>query len=158
MRFLTKEGFLKLRTGALHRKANGMKLMSSKVKLSRNPALTRAVTAHSCSADVADAFLDAQGYDTQDGLLLRWYRNEWLRYQGKVFVTIPTEEFRAEIMEFLQRTQARANAKKSFVGDVVANLEGRCRMMSSSVTLPARWNGAECVPQPYCIVVQNGIV
>ena len=140
-----------------HRKADS-ELVSDKVNISKNPGPTLGVTAHSCPADIAGAFLDAQGYRSQDGLLVRWYRSEWLRYQGKVFVLVPTEEFKAEIMDFLQGTQARAHARRSFVGDIVANLEGLCRMVPPTVTLPVRWNGAEYMPQPDCVVVQNGIV
>lgn len=135
-----------------------MKVVPKKMKLSKSPTITRAVTSQSNPADVADVFLDAQGYDTQDGLFLRWYRSEWLRYTGKVFVSMPTEELKAEIMAFLQGTPARAHAKRGFAGDVVVNLEGRCRMAFSSVIPPARLNGAEWVPQPDCIVVENGIV
>ena len=151
---------MKSKTRALHgiiRSVKKMKSVSAKLKLSRIPDDAQAVTLHSSAADVADAFLDAQGYDTQDGLFLRWHRGKWLRYTGKIFVSMPTEELRAEIMVFLQATPARANAKRSFVNDVVENLVGRCRM-ASSVTLPAKWNGAGWVPQPDCIVVENGIV
>lgn len=61
-------------------------------------------------------------------------------------------------MAFLQGTSARSKAKNGFVGDVLGNLAGLCRMVPPSVTLPAMWTGGECRPQPDTVVVQNGRV
>ena len=152
---------MKSKTRAWHRilrSVKKMKSVSTKVKLSNNPVPVPVITVHSSAADVADSFLDAQGYATQDGLLLRWYRGEWWLYTGKVFVSLNTNELKAEIMSFLQSSPKRAKANRGFVGDVLVNLEGRCRTASTSAILPAKLNGAEWVPQPDCIVVENGIV
>lgn len=152
---------MKSKTRALHRiirSVKKMKSVSGKVKLLNTPVPVPVMTSQSSPADVADAFFDGEGYGTQDGILLRWYRGDWFRFMGKVFVPIPTDELKAGIIAFIRGTPARPRAKRSFVSDVVGNLESRCCMASPSVTLPARWNGAEWVPQPDCIVVQNGIV
>lgn len=110
------------------------------------------------AADVADAFLEAHGYRDHEGLRLRWYRGEWYCYEGKVFASVSTDDLKAEIMAFLQKTVSRGKAKRSFVGDVLSNLEGLCRMVPSAVTLPARWMGETCIPQPDTVVMQNGVV
>ena len=151
---------MKRKTRALDRilrSVKKIKSVSAKVKLSNNPIPAPVITVHSSAADVAESFLGAQGYDTQDGLFLRWHQSEWLRFMGKIFVSIPTDQLEAKIMAFLRNTPVRSKAKRSFVGDVVLNLKSLC-CMEFSETLPARWNGTDWVPQPDCIVVENGIV
>src|SRR5262249_10591850 len=144
------EAFLKLLEDA--------PIIGSSFQEQANPGSASTLGSKPSAADVAEVFLDTHGYRDAVGLRLRWYRNDWYRYDTKVFVPTPTEELKAEIMALLQRTRARKQAKRSFVGDVLGNLEGLCRMVPPNVSLPAKWSGHECIPQPDTVVMQNGIV
>src|SRR5215472_12932882 len=144
------EAFLKLLEDA--------PVIGSSCQEQANPGSARPLGRKPSAADVAEVFLDTRGYRDAVGLRLRWYRNDWYRYDTKVFAPIPTEEVKAEIMALLQRTRARKQAKRRFVGDVLGNLEGLCRMVPPNVSLPAKWSGHECIPQPDTVVMQNGIV
>jgi len=107
--------------------------------------------------DVADGFLAARGFQTPDGLRLRWYREEWWKFDGRIFNSIPIHDFRAEVMGFLQQSPARAQATKTFSNNVMANLEALC-LMPHDVEWPAQWVEGTWVSRPDLLVFENGIL
>ena len=107
--------------------------------------------------NIADGFLTHCGYRTPDGLRLRWYRQEWLRFNGKVFVSLPNHDLNAEVMAFILKGPNRGKATQTLLKNVVVNLQGMC-FMPSDVRLPARWNGTEWETGNASLVVANGIV
>ena len=107
--------------------------------------------------NIADGFLTHCGYRTPDGLRLRWYRQEWLRFNGKAFVSLPNHDLNAEVMAFIQKGPSRRKATQMLLKNVVVNLQSMC-FMPSDVSLPARWNGTEWESGNAYLVVANGIV
>jgi len=129
----------------------------SATRCQNNSQRTIVLWEKSPAADVAEAFLDARGYDTSRNLLLRCNRDEWHRYNGRIFVPVPKGELMAEVAAFLQASPARVKSSIGFIANVLLNLQAHC-LVPSSVDLPAQWNGHAWLAQPDCLVVRNGIV
>ena len=129
----------------------------SATRCQNNSQRTITLWEKSPAADVAEAFLEARGYDTTGNLLLRCYREEWHRYNGRIFVPVPTGELKAEIAAFLQGSPARKLSGPAYIASVLLNLQAHCNI-PSSVALPAQWNGSAWLSQPDSVVVRNGIL
>src|SRR5262249_11279771 len=71
-------------------------VICSSSQVESKPGKTITLGRKSPAADVAEAFLDARGYDTSGNLLLRCNRDEWHRYNGRIFVPVPKGELMAE--------------------------------------------------------------
>jgi hypothetical protein len=110
------------------------------------------------AADLAERYLDARGYVTPDGLLLRKHQGQWLSYRHGSFRPVPTEELLTDILAFVHETPARKNASRALASNVAKNMEPRC-LISESVALPAQQvSPREWRSMPGTLIVQNGIV
>ena len=88
-------------------------------------------------ADVADDFLIAQDLRSSQGLHLRFYREEWLLYDGRTFQPLPLPDLKVRLVEHLRSGLARAKATQYFVNNVLLHLQSLCAILSA-VILPAR--------------------
>jgi putative DNA primase/helicase len=107
-------------------------------------------------ADAADLYMGLRALWQGEVPLLRHYRGEWYRFNGKVFVRAEQDELKADVMRCLRQVD-RAKATTSFQTSVMANLHPVCGM-PSSIDLPARLNGIEWHSASDLIVVRNGIL
>ena len=73
-------------------------------------------------AELAEGFLTKSGLKSPDGLCLRWHREEWLKFNGKIYTSIPGHDLRAEVMAYLQTSSVRQYAGASLVKNVLAKL------------------------------------
>jgi len=110
------------------------------------------------AVDVAEAYLEDEGY-RRDGLLtLRYWKGDWWRWDGPRYVELPVKDLKARTMAFLGKNEiTRSKAYTKFASDVIANLEGEC-FLDSTVTQPSWLNESEAVYAPNCISMQNGIL
>ncbi len=108
-------------------------------------------------ADLADGFLTSRGFQAPDGLHLCWHGEEWLKFNGKIFKSIPIHDLRAEVMVYLRRGPARAKATKTLLNNVLANLEAMC-LLPHHVALPAQYVDGQWNSSPETLVFENGIL
>ncbi|MEQ1843997.1 MAG: phage/plasmid primase, P4 family [Nitrospira sp.] len=108
-------------------------------------------------ADLADQFLRDRHLHTQEGLRLRWFHEEWLRHNGKSYAPLPMPDLTADVTAFLQSNEARHKTTKTFVNNVLLNLQGVC-VVPSSVSLPVLQTETSWVESPNTLVVDNGIL
>jgi P4 family phage/plasmid primase-like protien len=107
--------------------------------------------------DLADQFLIARQYYDDDGSRLRWYRQNWYTFDGKIYKIKPEYSLEAEVLEYVQLGEGRRQATKSYRDNVIRNLQSRCHV-DSSVELPALENNSKWSTLPDHIVVTNGIL
>jgi P4 family phage/plasmid primase-like protien len=108
------------------------------------------------AADAADQYMQLRGLRRADMSHLRFYRGDWYRFNGKVFLRVDHDEIKADVMGYLRQVD-RTRATTSFQASVIANLHSVCQM-PSTVSLPARLNNVQWQAASDWIVVENGIV
>lgn len=110
------------------------------------------------AVDVAEAYLESKGYVQEGVLTLRYWRDEWWKWNGRRYARLPAGELEAGVMGFLGEHEAtRSKASLKYAKDVVANLKGKC-LLDGSVEQPS-WlveRGGECAPD--CISMENGVL
>jgi putative DNA primase/helicase len=109
------------------------------------------------AADMAEHFLVLRGYSISEGLHLRKHNGGWLRFNGRIFEPLPTEELKADIMRYIQGTPVRNRATETMVRNILMNLEAQC-LIPSSVALPASEGPNGWAHLPNVVAVLNGIV
>jgi putative DNA primase/helicase len=108
-------------------------------------------------ADLADAYLRDRQLHSEEGLCLRWHRETWFRYNGMSYDPLPIYDLQADLTTYLQSSEARDKTTKTFVNNVLLNLQGIC-LIPSSVSLPVLETETQWVESPYTLVVDNGIL
>lgn len=112
----------------------------------------------SSPADLADAYLMSRGLD-MNGLRLRHHRGSWLRYDGRIYRTVPREELTADIMAYLRSTPARDRATQHTLNSILVNLTAtESCLVPSSTELPAKKEGDSWVTCQNLVIVENGIL
>ncbi|MCA9420501.1 MAG: DUF3854 domain-containing protein [Nitrospira sp.] len=114
-------------------------------------------TSSSLPADIADEFLIGQNFQSDRGLKLRFYREEWFRYDGQTFQPFQIPDLKSKIVEHLRAGIARGKATHSFVNNILLHLQSLCAI-PSSVTLPASLTKSGWVTSPDCLTLSNGIL
>jgi len=109
------------------------------------------------AADMADAYLEHRDLTCAEGTLLRWHRQEWLRYNCHSFFPWPEGELKADIADYLRGTPARKKTSPHFVHSMLLHLQAQC-LLPAAVSLPARREGKIWLPCPDVVIVQNGIL
>jgi putative DNA primase/helicase len=109
------------------------------------------------TADLADAFLVDHGWSTPDGLGLRFYRGEWLRFDGRIYAPLPDAELQSHLVTYLRTTPARQCTTLKLVKNILMHVQAVC-VIPASTALPAIWTGTQWNPAPYCLVFTNGIL
>ena len=108
-------------------------------------------------SSLAESFLQQNGLLSPEGLHLRSYREEWFRFDGKIFVPIRSYDLRADVVKYLRLTSAKEKATHTLVKNVVLHLEAMCNI-PSSVTFPCRQSEDRWMSQLESVVLNNGIV
>lgn len=108
-------------------------------------------------ADLADQYLFDRQLQTEEGLRLRWHRETWLRYNGMTYDPIQMPDLIAHLAEYLRSSKARHKATKTFVGNVLLNLQAIC-VVDASVSLPVLETPDSWIESPNTLVVSNGIL
>lgn len=108
-------------------------------------------------ADLADVYLHDRHLRTEEGLCLRWHRETWFRYNGTAYDPIPLPDLIADVTAYLQSTEKGYKATKTFVNNVLLNLQGMC-IIPSSISLPVLETETNWVESPNTLVVANGIL
>ena len=108
-------------------------------------------------ADLAEQFLRVSNLRPAEGLHLRWYREEWFKFDGRIFVVLPLQDLRAEIMKFIQHSPFRDQANQTVVKNILVNLEAFC-LIPSRGTFPAAQVNGKWVECPNKLVFLNGVV
>ena len=109
------------------------------------------------AANLADQYLSDRQLHSPDGLCLRWYRETWFRYNGMSYDPLPMPDLIADVTAYLQSSGARHKTTKTFVNNLLLNLQGMC-LIPSEVSLPVLENETQWVPSPDTLVVANGIL
>ena len=86
------------------------------------------------ASDVANSWLNKYGFQRGE-LSLRYYREDWWTWNGKIYGNLPSYDIRAMIARFIDK-QTTIDVTKNFVGNVVETLTGKC-LISSKVEMPA---------------------
>ena len=107
-------------------------------------------------ADAADQYLALRNLRRDKLPLLRYYKGEWYRYNGMIYVRKDEGEIKADIMRYLRHVD-KTRAKPNFQSGVIANLHSLCEM-PSLVDWPSQLTGNAWETRREWIVVQNGIV
>lgn len=110
-----------------------------------------------CSADYADEYLRARGYETHEGLRLRNHRGQWFRFDGTYYEPVSDKELRADIMNYFTGTSLRGSVRKSFASEIMNHLEAKC-LMPDAVSLPAIVAEGKWEEDPGTITLQNGVI
>jgi putative DNA primase/helicase len=110
------------------------------------------------AVDVAEAYLEDEGYRKEGLLTLRYWKGDWWRWDGPRYVELPVKDLEAKTMGFLGKNEiTRGKAYTKFASDVIANLEGEC-FLDSSVAQPSWVHESGAVYAPDCVSMQNGIL
>jgi len=84
------------------------------------------------AADLADNFLTDEGLISPKGLLLRWHREERLKYNGKIFESLPQHDLKSWVMRYLCSSAVRKKATPYLVKSVMEHLEAICIIPSKN--------------------------
>ena len=109
------------------------------------------------AANLADQYLVDCQIHSQENLCHRWYRETWYRYNGTFYDPLPIHDLQADVTAYLQSSEARHKTTKTFVNNVLLNLQGIC-VVPSSLSLPVLEIESGWVPSPNILVVANGIL
>lgn len=124
------------------------------------PLMTEHRTASLEAADLADAFLKAESFQTAEGLGLRCsgeHGQEWLAFNGRSYEVLPGHALRNRIVSFLRKRGARSRATKGLVDTIEMHLSAICAI-PHTVRLPARFTDETWVSAPDSIILSNGIL
>lgn len=108
-------------------------------------------------SDIAEGYLSKRGLKSSEGLCLRRYRQDWLRFDGQVLRKLPDDQLRSDIVAFLCEMKHSSNNPRHVAGNVLAILEAVC-MVPADVDWPARHSKQGWATEPHSIIVQNGIL
>ena len=108
-------------------------------------------------ADLAEQFLQVSNLQTQEGLHLRWHREGWFKFDGRIFVPLPLHDLKAHIMAFLRNSASRNQANQTLVKNVLVNLEAICQIPSDA-DLPAQQVDGAWVSYADKLVFHNGVL
>ena len=103
---------------------------------------------------LASDFLRDSALQNDDGLFLRCYRADWLRYGIGAYRPVATADMEAALLSYLQ-LRATIRPTTRLANDVLMNLRALCHV-ESSVSLPAMSEQQEWIHMPNVIVVSNG--
>ena len=107
-------------------------------------------------ADAADQYLRVRRLQQDGTPLLRYYKGEWYRYNGTIYVRRDTDEIKADVMRYIRQVDRR-HANTGFQTGVLANLQSLCEM-PNHIDWPALWTENGWDTRPDLVVVQNGVV
>lgn len=107
-------------------------------------------------ANAADFYLDYRRYK-EGGLRLRYYKGNWMRYDGGVYRTFPDEELVADITGLLRETPNRNRVTAHYVNNVVGHLKAVC-IITSDYDLPVLDTQIGPLHQRDWLVVHNGVL
>jgi len=103
---------------------------------SEGPSLSRQ-SSTPIAADLADDFLTKEELQSPVELRLRWYRQEWLQYGGRIFQPLPHPDLQARVVRHLSSGPARRKATQYLVNNVMLHLQAICHIPSSQTPPPS---------------------
>jgi putative DNA primase/helicase len=108
-------------------------------------------------ADLAESFLSYTGYRTEKGLGLRWYRDEFFKWNGKHYESVGVRDLRADVVSWLQSLpEVRKHAGSRYANEIIVNLEAITKVEPSKV-MPC-WLDGEKGDTSDLIIFNNGIL
>jgi hypothetical protein len=76
---------------------------------------------------MARMFIRASAYMQNNKILLRWWRQDWYRYDGKIWRVFNHDELNSQVITWLQSQDAfKGRGVRRLCNEVIANLEAIC--------------------------------